>query len=389
MSISDNMVKMAKDLSDYIIKMRRDFHMYPELGYEEERTSGIVVDELNKLGYTIYRGAKTGVIGVLKGGDSVVALRADMDALPIQEKNDIPYKSRVPNKMHACGHDAHTAMLLGAAHIISKYSEEIPGTVKLIFQPAEEHGMGAKKIVEEGFVDDVDAIFGIHVWSDLESGVIGIREGPFLASSDSFKIMLKGLGGHGASPHLSKDPIVVAVDLINAYQKIISREVNPLEPAVLSVTSIHAGSTYNVIPEDAEMLGTIRTFNMDVRNLIVERMKEITLKYSEAMRCNASIEFAEDYLPPTINNSELAEFARDALRDLGKITVPEPTMGAEDFACYMEKTKGLFIALGIYNEEKGITYNHHHPKFNVDEDILWMGSAIHSILAYKYLKMKV
>lgn len=388
MNILNETIKMAKELSDYIVKMRREFHMYPELGYEEERTSGIVVDELNKLGYTIYRGAKTGVIGVMKGDEHTVALRADMDALPIQEENQVSYRSRVHGKMHACGHDAHTAMLLGAAHIISKYSEQIPGTVKLIFQPAEERGMGAKKVVGEGYVDDVDAIFGIHVWSSLKSGVIGIREGPFMASSDSFKVKVRGLGGHGASPHLSKDPIIVAVDLINAYQKIISREINPLEPAVLSVTSIHAGSTYNVIPEDVEMLGTIRTFNMDVRNLIVERMKEITAKYSEGMRCDSSLEFTEDHLPPTVNDKELADFARNVLRDLGEVTVPMRTMGAEDFACYTEKTKGLFIALGIRNEEKGIVYHHHHPKFDVDEDILWMGSAIHSILAYKYLEMK-
>ncbi len=387
-SIESLIISRARELSSYVIEMRRDFHMHPELKYEEVRTSGIVEKELKSLGYETIRTAKTGVIGILRGRnkDKVVALRADMDALPIQEENDVPYKSRVPGKMHACGHDAHTAMLLGAARILAKIRDELDGTVKLIFQPAEEGGLGAKLIVEEGHLDDVDAIFGIHVWASLPSGKIGIREGPLLASADAFRVYIKGKGGHAAMPNLSIDPIVVVADLINAYQKVVSREVNPLEPAVVSVTYVRAGTTFNVIPEDAEMRGTIRTFNEEVRNYIVKRLEEITKEYAKALRCEAKFELTEENIPPTVNDKRLAEFARRVLTPLGEIVVPEQTMGAEDFSFYTKKAPGLFIVLGIRNEKKGIVYPHHHPRFDVDEDVLWMGTAIHSLLAYKFLK---
>lgn len=391
MNLINTVIHEAKNLSEYIIRKRRDFHTYPELAYEEVRTSGIVADELSELGYKVYRTAKTGVIGVLKGrGGHTVALRADMDALPIKEENDISYKSMIEGKMHACGHDAHTAMLLGTAHILAEICDHLENDIKLIFQPAEEGGLGAKKIVEEGFLSDVDAVFGLHVWADLPSGLIGIKEGVLLASADAFKVSVKGIGGHGAAPHKSIDPITIAVDLVNAYQKIITREIDPLEPAVISVTSIKAGTTFNVIPGNLEMLGTIRTFNKDIRNYIVERMRSITVKYTEAMRGEASIDIIEENIPPTVNDAVLAEYAREVLKPLGEITVPKPTMGAEDFSFYLEKTRGLYILLGIRNEEKGIVYPHHHPRFNVDEDILWMGSAIYALLAshLKYLNYR-
>ena len=385
MEIIEEIIQEAKGLSEYITNMRREFHMYPELAYEEERTSSIVKNELDKLGFNTYRVAKTGVIGEFKNkGEYTIALRADMDALPIQEENDIPYKSRITGKMHACGHDSHTAMLLGAAHILSKLDKKLEVNIKLVFQPAEEGRLGAKKVVEEGVLDNVDAIFGLHVWAGLDSGLIGIKNGPLLASADFFKIFIEGVGGHGASPHEARDPIPLAVDLVNAYQKIITREVDPLEPTVLSVTSIKAGTTFNVIPETLEMLGTIRTFNKEIRNYIVKRMTDITLKYANAARCKASIEFMGEYTPPTINDDELAEYARKMLRPLGNIVVPKPTMTAEDFSFYLEKARGLFILLGIRNDEKELIYPHHHPRFNVDEDVLWMGSAIHCILASQY-----
>ena len=389
MSIVDLIIKRSREISDYIIEKRRDFHMYPELKYEEKRTSKIVAEELEKMGYKVERMAITGVVGTIEGdGDHTVALRADMDALPVQEENEVPYRSRIPGKMHACGHDAHVAMLLGAAKILSELRDELRGRIKLIFQPAEEGGLGAKKMVEAGAVDDVDAIFGIHVWSGTKSGDIGIKEGPLLASSDAFRVKIRGKGGHGAAPHLSIDPITLAADLVNAYQKIISREVNPIYPAVISVTSIKAGTTFNVIPEELEMLGTIRTFDEEVREMIVRRLKEITSKYGEAMRCDATLELTKERLPPTSNDKKLAEFARDVLRPLGNIFVPEPTMGAEDFSVYTEKAPGLFVILGTKNEEKGIVYPHHHPKFDVDEEILWIGTAIHAILSTQYLSMK-
>ncbi|NJE08127.1 amidohydrolase [Thermococcus sp. M39] len=388
MKVEEFVIKKAKELESYIVEMRRDFHMYPELKYEEERTSSIVSKELEELGYEVMRTAKTGVIGILRGKEEgkTVALRADMDALPVQEENDVPYKSRVPGKMHACGHDAHTAMLLGAAKILAEIKDKLNGTVKLIFQPGEEGGLGAKKIVEEGHLDDVEAIFGIHVWAELPSGTIGIREGPLLASADAFKATIRGKGGHGAVPHMSIDPIVVAIDIANAYQKIISREINPLDPAVISVTKIVAGTTFNVIPETAELWGTIRAFNEEVRDFIIERMRQITEGYAKSMRCEGEFELTMEYIPPTINDKGLADFARRALKPLGEIVEPRPTLGAEDFAFYTQKTPGLFVLLGIRNEEKGIIYPHHHPKFNVDESVLWKGSAIYALLAYEYLE---
>jgi len=389
--MEDVIIKRARELSEYIIERRRDFHMYPELKYEEKRTSSIVEEELKKLGYEVVRVAETGVIGILKGKSSgrTVALRADMDALPVNEENDVPYKSRIPGKMHACGHDAHTAMLLGAAKILAEIRDHIRGTVKLIFQPAEEGGLGAKRVVEEGPLDDVNAFFGIHVWAELESGKIGIRSGPALASADAFRIELRGKGGHGASPHLSIDPIAAAVDIVNGLQKIISREIDPLEPAVISVTTIRAGTTFNVIPERAEILGTIRTLNKKVREYIVKRLKEVAESYGKAMRCEVSAEISMENIPVTENDPNLAEFARNVLSKVfGSENIVEQnvTMGAEDFSFYSLKAPSLFIVLGIKNEEKGIVYPHHHPKFDVDEDVLWMGAAIYSLLAYKFLE---
>ncbi|ASJ17224.1 peptidase M20 [Thermococcus chitonophagus] len=382
---SKTIIEKARELEEYIIKMRREFHMYPELKYEEVRTSKIIREELEKLGYKIIRTAETGVIGVLKKGNGkTVALRADIDALPIQEENDVPYKSKIPGKMHACGHDAHTAMLLGAARVL----REIPfdGTIKLIFQPAEEGGLGAKKIVEEGHLDDVDAIFGIHVWADLPSGVIGIRHGALLASADAFKVRIVGKGGHGAYPHQTIDPIAIAVELVDGYYKIPIREIDPIEPVVISVTSIKAGTTFNVIPEEAEILGTIRTFNEKVRDFIVERMEKITREYADGMRGSAEFTLTMEHIPPTINDEKLAKFAREVLSPLGEIVEPKPSLGAEDFAFYTTKAPGLFVLLGIKNEKKGIIYPHHHPKFDVDEAVLWKGTAIYSLLAIEYLK---
>ncbi len=384
--VIDIIISEAKSLHSKIVEWRRDFHMHPELKYEEFRTSEVVSEVLSSLGYDVFRLEPTGVVASLGSGSPVVGLRADMDALPIQEENDVPYKSRVPGKMHACGHDAHTAMLLGAAHIIKKLHDRnlIKGKTKLIFQPAEEGGLGARKVVESGAVNDVNAFFGIHVWASLPSGTIGIREGPLLASADAFQVIIKGRGGHAAQPNQAVDPIVIAADMINAYQKVVSREVNPLKPAVITVASIKAGTTFNVIPEEAEMLGTIRTFDEGVRDFIVSRLQELTEGIARSMRASARFQLVGDHIPPTANDEGLADFARELLKPIGRIVRPERTMGAEDFAFYTTKAPSLFILLGIRNEKKGIIYPHHHPKFDVDEDVLWMGAAIHAALAYGY-----
>lgn len=387
MDIEKRILKTAEDLKPYIIDKRRDFHMYPELKYEEKRTSEIVYKELTSLGYEIKKIADTGVIGTLKGkGSKTIALRADMDALPIKEATGKSYASKIEGKMHACGHDGHIAMLLGTAKILSSLKENLNGTVKLIFQPAEEGGWGAGKVVNSGFLDDVDAVFGVHLWADLPSGVMGIKQGTLMASIDSFKISIKGKGGHAAEPQKTLNPIAVLVDIINAYQKIISREISTFEPAVLSITSINSGRTFNVVPENAYMLGTVRAVNLDIRNFIIRRMEEITKGYAQTMRCKAKFELFAKPSIPVVNDKNLALFAKSIFSVIGNVVEPKITMIGEDFSFYVKKAKTLFLFLGVRNEGKGIVFPHHHPKFDIDEDILDKGTAMYSLFTYKYLK---
>ena len=384
--LKQNLIQESKNIEDYVIEKRRHFHMNPETGYEEVKTSAHILEELTKTGYQVIKTADTGLIAILDSGTEgrIIALRADIDALNVTEDNDKPYCSKIPGKMHACGHDAHTAMLLGAAKIIYKNKDKLTGKIKLIFQPAEEGGGGADKIVKEGHLDDVDQIFGIHVWRELPSGVIGTRKGPFLASADQFKIEIKGKGGHAASPHQTFDPTAVMVDIYNAIQKIISREIDPLDKAVISIPKLEGSDAHNIIPEKATMEGTFRTFSNEVRNHILKRMQEIVEGYSHAWRCEGKFEYAIDgiFYPPTINHADSVEDAREILKSLDEVKDVDLTMGGEDFAFYLNKTKGAFLVLGLYNEEKGIIHPHHHPKFDVDEEVLWKGTAIYSLLAF-------
>ncbi|AFL94563.1 hypothetical protein containing amylohydrolase domain [Thermococcus cleftensis] len=380
-----NPVEEALKIKEQIISWRRDFHMYPELKYEEERTSKIVEEHLREWGYRVKR-VGTGIIADIGEGEKTIALRADMDALPIQEENDVPYKSRIPGKMHACGHDAHTAMLLGAAKIIAEHAEEFNGRVRLIFQPAEEGGNGAVKMIEGGALEGVDAIFGFHVWIDLPSGIIGIQEGPFMAGAGIFSARITGRGGHGASPHQTVDPIPISAETILALQTIVSRNVSPIETGVVSVTAVHAGTAFNVIPEEVEMKGTIRFFKPEIGDLIQRRIREIFR--GVAMAHGASYELSiEELVPPTINDAEMARFARRVAEKYGiRHGGVEPTMGAEDFAFYLQKVPGAFLTLGIRNEEKGIIHPHHHPRFDVDEDVLYLGTAMEVALALEFLR---
>ncbi|WP_457742262.1 M20 metallopeptidase family protein [Thermococcus sp.] len=380
-----NPVKEALKIKELIVEWRRDFHMYPELKYEEERTSKIVEEHLREWGYSIKR-IGTGIIADIGEGEKTLALRADMDALPIQEENDVPYRSRVPGKMHACGHDAHTAMLLGAAKIIAEHTETFNGRVRLIFQPAEEGGNGALKMIEGGALEGVNAIFGFHVWMELPSGVIGIRDGPFLAGAGFFTIKFKGLGGHGAYPHVAKDPIPAGAETVLALQTIVSRNVSPFETAVVSVTAFNSGTTHNVIPEEAELKGTFRFYNEEVGKLIETRIREIVSHVAQAHELESSAEIVE-LVPPTINDAEMANFARKVAEKYGfkHSDVPQ-SMGAEDFSYYLQRVPGAFLALGIRNEEKGIIYPPHHPKFNVDEDVLPLGTAMEVALALEFLR---
>lgn len=380
-----NPVLEAERIRGQIIAWRRDFHMWPELKYEEERTSKIVEEHLREWGYRIKR-VKTGIIADIGEGEKTIALRADMDALPIQEENDVPYKSRVPGKMHACGHDAHTAMLLGAGKIIAEHVDEFNGRIRLIFQPAEEGGNGAVKMIEGGALEGVDAIFGFHVWMGLPSGVIGIRDGPFLAGAGIFSGKLIGKGGHGASPHETKDPIPSLAELILAYQTIVSRNIDPIETRVVSITSVHAGTAFNVIPEKAEFKGTFRFFKPETGDLIKKRLEEIARGIAEAHNLRYELEINE-LTPPTINDADMANFARKVAERYGlNFSDLPPTMGAEDFSFYLQEVPGAFLVLGIRNEEKGIMYPHHHPRFNVDEDVLPLGTAMEVGLALEFLR---
>ena len=378
-------VSEAKNIEKEIITWRRDFHMHPELGYEEERTSKIVEEHLREWGYSIKR-VGTGIIADMGRGEKTIALRADMDALPIQEENDVPYKSKIPGKMHACGHDAHTAMLLGAGKIIAGHRDELNGRVRLIFQPAEEGGNGAVKMIEGGALEGVDAIFGLHVWMNLPSGVIGIRDGPFLAGAGFFEARVLGKGGHGASPHEAVDPIPISAEIILALQTIVSRNVNPVETGVVSVTAINGGTAFNVIPEEVTLKGTFRYYNPEVGGLIKRRMEEIFRGIAGTHGAGAEFSI-RDLVPPTINSKEMADFARNVAEKYGlKHGEVAMSMGAEDFAYYLQKVPGAFLALGIRNEEKGITYPHHHPRFDVDEDVLYLGTAMEVALAFEFLR---
>ncbi len=386
--LKKNIITEAKALEPSIIATRRHLHEFPETLYEEEKTAAFIEKELQKIGYTTTRTAETGVIAVLKGEKEglTVALRADIDALNIQEENtDKPYCSKIPGKMHACGHDGHTAMLLGAAKILFDRKDEINGPIKLIFQPAEEGGGGAKRIVDEGHLNDVDVIFGIHLWHELPSGTIGTRKGGMMASADEFVITIKGKGGHAASPHQSIDPTAVLVDIYGAIQKIVSREIDPFQNVVITTPVMKASDAHNVIPPQATLKGTFRTMDTEVRNQIMKRISGITDGYCTAWRCHGEVVFNEGDMiayPPLINNEEIVDELSIILKGLDSFEIieMEPTMGGEDFAFYLNETRGAFIALGIYNEDKGIIHPHHHPKFDIDEDILWKGTVLYALL---------
>lgn len=385
-NVKDRIIERSKSLNSYIIKIRREIHMHPELKFEEYRTSQLILNELKDMGIDAFRVAGTGVIGVVRGvGSSVVALRADMDALPINEENDVPYRSRIPGKMHACGHDSHVAMLLGAAKVLSEFRDYLRGCVKLVFQPGEEGGAGAEKILREGVLDDVEAIYGVHVWSELPSGVIATKQGPMMASSTSFVIRIKGSGGHAAHPELTRDPTIPAVDIYNAIQKVVSRSIDPFTPIVISTPKFEGGSESNIIPDEVRIYGTLRTFDLKLRERVLKRLEAIVNYYSLAWDCEGTISVVGMPYPPLVNTPELAEFAMSIAAELGEVREASMTMGAEDFAYYLQRIPGAFILLGIRNEDKGTVYPHHHPKFNVDEEVLWKGTALYTLLAYSHL----
>ncbi|KQQ96213.1 M20 aminoacylase family protein [Massilia sp. Leaf139] len=333
--------------------IRRDLHAHPELCYEEHRTADTVAARLEDWGIPTVRGlGGTGVVGIVKNGTSnrAIGLRADMDALPMQELNTFDHASRHPGKMHACGHDGHTAMLLGAAHYLSRH-RNFDGTVYLIFQPAEEGGAGARRMMDDGLFDQfpMDAVYGMHNWPGLPAGSFGVIPGPMMASSNEFRVVVKGKGAHAAQPHRGIDPVMVAVQIAQAWQTIVSREKNPLETAVLSITQIHAGSATNVIPDEAVMIGTVRTFSNAVLDLIETRMEQMANAIAAGFNAGIDFGFKRNY-PPLINHPEQTAFAIEAMRAVVGVanvnTAVEPTMGAEDFAFMLQAKPGCYVFIG-------------------------------------------
>jgi hippurate hydrolase len=333
--------------------IRHDIHAHPELSYQEQRTSDVVAARLTEWGIPVVRGlGVTGVVGIIKSGTSsrAIGLRADMDALPLQELNTFEHASRHAGKMHACGHDGHTAMLLGAAHYLSQ-NRNFDGTVYVIFQPAEEGGAGARRMIEDGLFEQfpMDAVYGMHNWPGIKAGTFSVRAGPMMASSNEFRVVVKGKGAHAAQPHRGIDPVMVAVQIAQGWQTIISREKSPLDSAVLSITQIHAGSATNIIPDEAVLVGTVRTFSTTVLDLIETRMRAMADGIAGGFNAGVDFTFKRNY-PPLVNHPEQTAFAIEAMRavvgpDAVDVDV-EPTMGAEDFAFMLQAKPGCYVFIG-------------------------------------------
>jgi hippurate hydrolase len=374
--------EVEENFGEKIIALRRDIHREPELGFDTERTAQKVLASLDGLPLDIETGvAENGIVATLRGGEGpTVALRADMDALPIQEETGLPFASEIEGRMHACGHDAHTGMLVGAAHALSGMRDRLSGTVKFVFQPAEEGGGGGKVMVDEGVVEDVSCIFALHLWPGLPFGKVATKAGPIMAAADAFEMEITGSGGHGAMPHLAADAVVIAAQVVTALQTVVSREVDPVEPAVLTVGEIGAGTAFNIIPEKARLGGTVRTLNSDLRERMPGRMEAVARGVAKGMRGDAYLDYAFSY-PVTVNDEGAAGYALGVAEDLfGAQSVqelPNPSMTAEDFAFYLEKVPGAFIWLGVGEDISGL----HTSQFAFDEEVLPRGSALLTALA--------
>lgn len=393
--------RAAENLRQKLIEQRRDFHMHPELSNREERTARVVAEKLRALGLDEVKTGvgRHGVVALLKGklpGD-VVAVRADMDALPIQETNDVPYKSKNDGVKHACGHDVHTTVELGVAEVLSKMRDHIRGTVKFIFQPAEEGAPagergGAPLMIEEGCLENPrpSAIFGLHTLPTIEVGQIAYNSGPAMASSDRLTITIRGKKVHGAYPHDGIDTIVVAAECISALQTIRSRRINTQEPLVITIGSIHGGNRYNIIADEVKLEGTMRTLNEEVRTKSIEMMKQTLAGVTSAYGASYEIEFGNNN-PVTYNDPSLVEATLPTMRRIigdKNLVIPRPQMGAEDFSAYQKVIPGFFYFLGVGNKAKGITAMYHTPEFDVDEECLVIGVKLMSNVLLDYLDGK-
>ncbi len=379
--------------------LRRQIHAWPELAYEEEQTAALVAQKLESWGIPVHKGLGiTGVVGTIqgKGSGPSIGLRADIDALPMQEDNKFEHASKNPGRMHACGHDGHTAMLLAAARYLSQHND-FNGTVYVIFQPAEEGMAGAKAMIQDGLFDlfPMDAIFGMHNWPGLETGQFAAMPGPMMASSNTFEIRLKGKGAHAAMPNLGIDPVMTAVQLAQSLQNIISRERDPFEPVVLSITQIHSGSADNVIPNDAVLRGTVRTFSDAALDTTEQRMREISEHTAKAFNCELNFEFIRRY-PPTINHVQPTDFCIKVMQDLvgeqNVITDAKPSMGAEDFAFMLQEVPGCYVWIGNgdgdhRNKGHGLgPCNLHNSSYDFNDEIIPLGATYWVKLAKQWLQ---
>ncbi|MGI6358594.1 MAG: M20 metallopeptidase family protein [Bacillota bacterium] len=389
-----SLFERAKALAPEFIAFRRDFHQHPEFGLEEVRTSGIVAEYLTSLGIEVIHPVleKSGVVGILRGAKpgKTIALRADIDALPVPEQTGVAYASKTPGRMHACGHDGHTAILMGVAKLLSEVKDQMAGTVKFFFQPAEEGPGGAAPMIEAGVMENphVDAAMGLHLGTDLPTGHIGLRAGANSAGTDSIEITITGKGGHGAHPHKSIDAITAAGHAIVALQTIASREIDPLGSVVLTLGTINGGYRGNVIADTVVITGTVRTLDPEVRASMPERIERILSGVCAAMRTKFELKYNNGY-PSVINDADMADMLeRIGQRVLGADKVhriANPSMGGEDFAYFAEKAPAIFFRLGGANEAKECIYPGHHPKYNFDEDAIPVGMAVMAEAALEYL----
>lgn len=386
-----NLNKLAEEMTGQVIEWRRYLHSHPEPSFHEEKTAQFVYDTLAGFGgLELSRPTKTSVMARLIGSQpgKVLAIRADMDALPITEENDFEFKSKNPGVMHACGHDGHTAMLLGTAKILSGMKDRIKGEVRFLFQHAEElFPGGAEEMVSAGVMDGVDLVIGTHLWASLPFGKIGVVYGPMMAAPDTFWITVKGKGGHAALPHQTIDSIAVASQVVTNLQHIVSRNTDPLDNLVVSVTQFIGGTTHNVIPGSVEMCGTVRSFDPDLRKSVPGQMERVIKGITEAHGATYDFKYEFGYRP-VINDAEVTKVIEETVREVfgdETLDLMKPNMGGEDFSAFQQKAPGAFFYVGAGNEEKGIVYPHHHARFTIDEDALEVGVKTFLHATFKFL----
>ena len=390
--MNENIARDVDELKDSLIAYRRDFHRNPELSFQEHRTGETVAAHLESLGLKVTRGvAETGVVGVLEGTSQgkTVLVRVDIDALPIQEPKDRPYSSQVDGVMHACGHDGHTAVGMVVAEILSRYKGAIKGQVKFVFQPAEETMSGAARMIEEGVMKDpvVDKVLSFHLWSGLPVGQVVSQPGPIFSSADEIRIVIKGKGGHGGMPHLSVDPILISSHVIAALQAVVSREVPPTQAAVLGFGTIHGGTAFNVVSDEVELSGTIRTLDDSVRELMLRRAEEIAISVAAAFRGKAEFHHVRG-APAVVNDaavaSHVAEVAASVVGSESVVTIPPPQVG-DDATFFLREAPGCYFLVGCANAQRGITASHHSAQFDIDEASLPIAAQVLAEATLQYV----